>query len=313
MNMNRIMYFLLFCSVGLISTSLLAQNTGGNDGGNNDGNNDDEIPTITVNESGTGVDTCKMFRTVITVHTANLVLAANGTDYEFPSNTEDMYLRTSFNGDETTVLLQDWSQSVVYGSTSNPIFSTTVYFSHNYKEECNSSAPLQTVEVIHELLALDKLGNYIPYPVCDYNDPGEIFSCLVFNNIPCALDNEPCESSDFNYNSYDYELDCLCSTSGEGSGFNINPHNNSSLLAPEFEVVSTTNPFTEHLNINWTNTSEQLLTFRLISTTGQVLGVKQTSDQYGTFNFDSSTLPPGIYLLHTSGDNEQNVLKLIKQ
>ena len=278
MTMKKVMYLLMLGVFCLVSTSSIAQPDTGQDGG--DPPPDEELPVMTESEEGKNFKNCGVaFK--YDVFAANLTTDVDGT-YVLPASAPPMYLEVIMLnelGDTVfmySYLVEGWeAYPFIFDESGNgedppideTVFRAQVLIEADLTDHCNNRNIIEDLYMEVRLVMYTHRGKFA-YPVCDYSEPGDIYSCNVFQGIDCTsklgnntggtfipADNKTCDSKDLTFYNEVFIPQCICSGNSGFNGGGIRSANGNAgdVLADhqKFELSVLANPFQDQLQLNW--------------------------------------------------------------
>ncbi len=174
-----------------------------------------------------------------------------------------------------------------------------------------------------ELLELDPTLGYIPYPAYLYAEPGNIFSCNLFEDTYCMCNqnenNAYCDN--FAYSNPNYVLDiCMdcekCQALDQGPSTPTDP-NDRTIVSNTIDALSLQihpNPFEESVNLSYLAETDGTMTVSVFDAQGRLLQEVQEKVYQGNHiqSIETGALPKGIYYFHLQCGSTQVHKKLIK-
>lgn len=240
-------------------------------------------------------------------------------------------LKLRFTLNNTTILIEpDSFELAVPATDSTPsLYGVARYISFSVAGYCTKGEDASPIPftISSEMLTDGPNGTLIPYPICSYTAPGDIFTCDYFAETSgyCLPNSRDCNNLALGSFSISGEIGCSdCepiqtapqeipkdSIPGNPSFKKQNPSD--LLLSKELQVEVSPNPFRENLNI-YLEQGGSNIQIKVFDTTGRM--VKSTNGLDlgpGTaFELDTADLPKGMYILHVSNGEKDQFVKLIK-
>ncbi len=281
-----------------------------------------ELPILTTSDAGDGGPSTTIlnctFEKTYPMNAANIEIGVGGPENPPLPAGPLFYVRvtiTDLDGNESSDIFPvlDWTFDDYYGIYNEPVYEGFYDVILPVKTLCYSESTESLWDMHHELLMyLEDTGIYVPYPVCDQNDPGQYFSCEVFESVPCddEIDGE-CNSLD--YNSFDGSIYVNCGNCG-GSGFAGGNNSNEKIEnSASFQITASTNPFSEQLKINWTGSQAYNSKIVIYNSVGQAVIQRSLKSEEGSTTLNTSTLSKGVYILVANNGESKETIKLVKQ
>ncbi len=271
------------------------------------------------------------FRIIAKVSVANLQLHGEPDEYGFyslPNNRPDIYANCNIDNGLLvgTVLLDGFRfDAGLTQSAANGIsyFSARAIVGEiNLSSTCDTLPECSSVSLPYTLDLVTKFG--YPYPMCNFTNTFDIFSCAAFDvTAPYCDDqgrtagtgtNNGCNSATLTSvsgNSLYYCSNCPINTFNDNEERSDIDDNDEALLN---DIVVTPNPFNELIQVSWEGIAG-IEDIRLFDASGKLLEQRDFSLQSdeGNWYINTEKLPSGLYFLHLKNAANAKVIKLIKQ
>jgi len=231
------------------------------------------------------------------------------------SSSPPMYLKVSLadpnfpaNSVQVTKPITSWTL-IQIADNGEAVYHSCTQFDVPVDYFCQPGQNL-SLTASYEILTTG-LSGLVPFDVCNHNDYGQIYSCYVFESIPC--DGSFCNSS--NYNSFSTTITGVCPTDCRSQVNSVGGQYDSSQandLTKTFELETFPNPFDDQLSYSWTRNLTQTSKIALYDTAGKLISSEDLKGHSGRKNIDTSTLGKGIYFLVVEYEGEKAFYKVVK-
>jgi len=238
--------------------------------------------------------------------------------YTLPAGTTPMFLEFDFHQTIVQLPLTHFKQDPFNGNKGN---SNYTYFHSihslmpfNFEDFCTSGkAGTGLIEYTWRLV--DASGN--DYPIHDYSQPSEIFSCEAFvatcNDCSHTSSLAVCKKTP-PIQSIIVEVEA-CVSCPEGDNFHSQYGNNGDRKNGSLSTASISpNPFNEELQLVYPMETEGKINMSIFNAQGQIVAQMTDHTEIGIFRktIDTSQWSNGIYYCKIQSNHKSEVLRLIK-
>ncbi len=252
-----------------------------------------------------------------------------------------LFLRVAIMGIDQVFPLTDWElfTNVQYldppGTQVIGVYRSTVCVDIDLSEQCLSALqptedpspldPATTVDVPYfiELLTISEddddsfepSGPYYAYPICQYTDPGSIFSCNIFEHTePYCQESAPeCSNTDLYRIDDELELICEdCILANEGNGKGNFGNDDESFEMRNYQSTNleiSPNPFMNFISIKIPNI-ENTAIVELFDNMGQK--IKSIKTKEPILELQTNELNKGLYYLVIQNGERNETFKILK-
>lgn len=257
------------------------------------------------------------------IQVANLnqvIFGKNNYNYVLPSGAPDMYVKfemgTISETQQVSVFNPTGTLTCLIGG-SYDLFKANLSFTFNSNEVCFAKGSGGAVNYTVSIITYDQYGSEIPYPICDYSNSNDIFSCAVFTaTAPFCNTRSICNSGNINSASSNAGVDCNGGTCGALLKNGGNQHDSNHHYISESKLRVNPNPFNDELTIQFAIAEEDIIKgIQLIDINGRTLrtiDIRQLT-QNTQLTINTSELQSGVYFISLQTDRKLINNRLIKQ
>lgn len=229
----------------------------------------------------------------------------SGNSDFLPDGYPEMYIAITIDG--TTEYIELYSFYYSHFDAVS-VWRVDIDFPINQCDDCNGG---QAFPVFIDLeLVTPGSGGFVPYPICDYTSPNDIFSCEYFTHLPCnPSSNSECEDIGAGTNSGPLLINCPNPTPNPnpwgGWLMQENDDNDSS-----WDIAVAPNPFYGDIKVSSTKDINSITLYDIHGRT--VLQSAYANDADYNIKLNTDEILPGIYLLAVEAEGETEIMKLVK-
>ena len=254
------------------------------------------------------------------VFVTNLSGSTHTSIYNLPEGTPPMFLE--FKYEETIVnipitLFEEVHHTYNYGNPNYTYFrSTNSSFIFNFADLCGtrggsiSGFGSGSIPIDYTWRLVDELGNN--YPIDDYSQPTEIFSCEAFSATCHNCSHLICDSF-ANKSSIITQKKCV-KCFGDDILFNRYLNNGDHKnTAPSLASISP-NPFNGELQLEYQMETAGNININIFNAQGQIMAQLMDQAEVGVFQktIDTSQWSNGIYYFKIQSNHKSEAFRLIK-
>lgn len=248
----------------------------------------------------------------ITIELTNLELfAPSGSgNLEFlPIGYPEMYIAVTIFNQTEYYEIEDFTFSHVDVET---VWEYTLDFPINVCGSCDGPKGFK-LELSIELVTPQD-NAFVPYPICDYTGPDDIFSCEYFTQLPCnPVSNDECELLGAGTSKTTLKINCddpddpnnPGGSEDDGGLYKVSKND----LNQEVLLVSIApNPISDQINIQ---SNKQIISITIFAMNGRLIQhiVEVDSDN---LEINAQDLSSGVYIIQVKTENEIEMIRVVK-
>jgi len=253
------------------------------------------------------------------VFVTNLSGSAYTSIYNLPEGTPPMFLE--FKYEETIInipitFFEEVPYTFNYGNPSYTYFrSIPSSFIFNFADLCgvrggDSTSGYGSIPINYTWRLVDELGNN--YPIDDYSQPTEIFSCEAFSATCHNCSHLICDSfaNKLSIITQKKCVKCLDDDILYNRYINNGDHKN---IAPSLATISP-NPFNGVLQLEYQMETAGNININIFNAQGQIVAQLMDQAEVGVFQktIDTSQWSNGIYYFKIQSNHKSEAFRLIK-